>query len=85
MTRYGAQRRQAGFSLYLRCERSPSCLLRASLRRESGRLVGQTDRWPCVEADTPSKMPSLAVGRPGQNRELFESSLRSIVAGRSWP
>jgi hypothetical protein len=30
-------------------------------------------------------MPSLAVGRPGQNRELFESSLRSIVAGRSWP
>ena len=31
-------------------------------------------------------MPPLAVGRPGQNNtELFESSLRSIVAGRSWP
>ena len=32
-----------------------------------------------------SKMPLLAVGRPGQvNGELLGSSLRSIVAGRSW-
>src|SRR6202041_529595 len=31
-------------------------------------------------------MPPLAVGRPGQNNtELFDSSLRSIVAGRCWP
>ena len=52
--------------------------------------VGATIRgdWqlPLCGDKTPSKMPPLAVGRPGQdNRELLESSLRSIVAGRSWP
>ena len=53
--------------------------------QKRARLIGSACRHCLCVGNTPSKMPPLAVGRPGQNyRELFESSLRSIVAGRSW-